>query len=75
MKKLKLNLDDLKVVSFETTSKNQQQKGTVYGYQCNTQGDCTELCGPSECFGATCNCPSTPIYTCATCIGVPPNCN
>ena len=54
MKKLKLNLDDLQVESFETVSaKGKTHKGTVMGYvPVFTEEDCTflqqETCDETE---------------------------
>lgn len=82
MKKMKLDLDDLKVESFETTAESQDGEGTVYGYitQDLTQcGDCTNfLCEPTNnrTCGSTCGptcgntcgntCPSTCNNTCGS---------
>jgi hypothetical protein len=58
MKKIKLDLDDLKVESFDTTP-----EGTVYGY-----GTCPTFCG--TCAGqATCDstCYASCGGTCDTC--------
>ncbi|MCG8454976.1 MAG: pinensin family lanthipeptide [Holophagales bacterium] len=78
MKKLKLDLDDLKVESFETTPETgEEAKGTVYGYitqdlticdGCNdptNQNTCASTCG-STC-GNTCG--STCGTTCASTCG------
>ncbi len=63
MNKLKLNLDELAVESFDTT-RSEKAKGTVFGEQCTCYTQCT-CPGCPTCY-ATCN------YTCddATC----PNC-
>jgi hypothetical protein len=54
MKKLKLNLDDLQVESFETTPASATQRGTVHGYRpytdtcgtpCTAHPQCTAECG------------------------------
>jgi hypothetical protein len=54
MKKIRLNLDDLKVESFVTTP---ESEGVVKGYSCPT------------CDGPTCaaTCPATCPQTCDTC--------
>ncbi len=57
--KLQLNLEDLSVDSFDTTS-TQKAKGTVFGEQCTCYTNCT-------CPGCpTCDrtCPNTCAYTC-----------
>ena len=61
--KLKLNLDQLSVDSFDTTV-TEKPKGTVFGEQCTCYTNCT--CPGCPTCDATCN------YTCddATC----PNC-
>ncbi|HEY0016542.1 MAG TPA: hypothetical protein VGC13_09500 [Longimicrobium sp.] len=61
--KLTLNLDDLSVDSFDTTSTH-KARGTVFGEQCTCYTQCT--CPGCPTCDATCN------YTCddATC----PNC-
>ena len=59
MKKLKLNLDELKIESFETLPENSQQVGTVQGQDipwtdppiCTTEEiTCAATC-PATCFG------------------------
>lgn len=62
--KLSLNLDDLLVDSFDTTSA-QKEKGTVFGEQCTCPTNCT--CPGCPTCGATC--PATCANTCddATC--------
>ena len=62
MKKLKLNLEDLKVDSFET-SKEGQAKGTAYGNGPPTASPVT------NCQGATCHGANTCEISCelATC--------
>jgi hypothetical protein len=71
--KLKLNLDDLSVDSFDT-SRSEKPKGTVFGEQCT----CWTQCAQNTCPGcptcdATCagSCAATCAYTCddATCAG------
>jgi hypothetical protein len=78
--KMKLNLDELQVESFETVS-GEQERGTVHGYVtgtlgCNcTDGDTCATCRAScgTCFDTcpdTCEntCPDTCVNTCpATC--------
>ncbi|HEX5868917.1 MAG TPA: hypothetical protein VFY65_00805 [Longimicrobium sp.] len=60
--KLKLQLDDLRVDSFDTTAV-QKAKGTVFGEQCT----CWTQCGQNTCPGCpSCNdsCPATCAYSC-----------
>lgn len=72
MKKIKLDLDELTVESFDTTP-----EGAVYGY-----GTCPTFCGQATCYvscNGTCDtCPATdcscPVRSCletccATCSG------
>ena len=72
MKKLKLDLDDLKVESFETTPETGNPRGTVVGYgdtfgRCETFDliTCFEPCETSTC-GHTCarTCNNTCGSTC-----------
>ena len=71
MKKLKLNLDDLRVESFETVSaKGKTRKGTVMGYkEWFTEEACTflqqETCGPGQ-TGGEC---VTQYVSCEDCTG------
>jgi len=60
MKKLKLDLNDLKVESFETVVRNNVQKGTVVGNKPTVYGErsCDAACPYTENFE----------YTCGTCI-------
>jgi hypothetical protein len=62
MKKLKLQMEDLRVDSFDTTSA-EKGKGTVFGEQCTCYTQCT--CPGCPSCGATCP------YTCDddTCAG------
>lgn len=60
MKKLKLNLDDLKVESFATTPEAPDRAGTVHAYDDPTP-TCIDTCGT----GCTCD-TCTMCYTCAT---------
>jgi hypothetical protein len=53
MKKIKLDLDDLKVESFDTLP---EHEGEVFGYQCPTYPGCP-------------TCDSTCPSTCSTCAG------
>lgn len=65
MKKIKLDLDDLKVESFDT----QPEEGEVFGYQCPTcppNYTCDATC-PSTC--ATCAGQNTCDSTCANTCG------
>jgi hypothetical protein len=57
--KLKLNLDDLTVDSFDTTL-SERPKGTVFGEQCTCYTNCT-CPGCPTCDGT---CPNTCAYTC-----------
>ena len=85
MKKVKLNLDDLKVESFATTPDSLGGRGTVFG-QDPTWATCEfqETCAPyNTCVGFTCadqtcspGCEPSgggtcgPVQTCFTCIGL-----
>ena len=53
--KLKLNLDDLRVESFETTAQAGHAEGTVQALCDGTDecGNCTECTNCSECTGCT----------------------
>lgn len=64
--KLKLNLDQLTVESFNTT-RGGPKEGTVYGEQCTCYTNCT--CPGCPSCDATCE--NTCNYTCddATCVG------
>ena len=71
MKKLRLDLDDLAVESFDTTQA-QREKGTVFGEQCTCQTACT-CPGCPTCYdscngtcGDTCaaSCNGTCDYSC-----------
>ena len=72
--KLSLNLEDLSVESFDTTS-GQKAKGTVFGEQCTCYTNCT--CPGCPTCDASCDgtcgdtCPATCPYTCddASCGG------
>ncbi len=73
MKKLKLDLDQLEVQSFETTKQQDQGRGTVYGHGVLTCG-CTqgeETCAAScQSCQATCiECAYTVFHTCLTACG------
>ena len=79
--KLSLNLDDLMVDSFTTTSA-QKAKGTVFGEQCTCPSACT--CPGCPSCDPTCDGGNTCPYTCNhvscewTCDGhtcVPPTCD
>ena len=79
MKKLKLNMDELKVESFETSTIESQKNGTVKGFatqevtRCFVCTEIGDTCD-STCIG-TCDptCPNTCVNTCQltcfTCIG------
>jgi hypothetical protein len=64
--KLKLNLDQLTVDSFET-AKDAPRAGTVFGEQCTCYTNCT--CPGCPSCDATCplTCDYTCEYTCETC--------
>ena len=72
--KLKLNLDDLTVESFDT-SRRPEKRGTVFGEQCTCYTNCTcpgcPTCDAS--CGDTCDpsCAATCLYTCddVSCLG------
>lgn len=71
MKKLKLNLEELKVESFDTSSSIGKSKNTVRGYAtgdsnstCNTSV-CDEPCNFTDCLND-----NTCIATCANTCGV-----
>lgn len=67
MPKLKLELDDLHVESFDTTTAS-KEKGTVFGEQCTCYTQCT--CPGCPTCDATCDatCPYTcDDRTCMTC--------
>ncbi|OGU37171.1 MAG: hypothetical protein A2068_01610 [Ignavibacteria bacterium GWB2_35_6b] len=82
MKKLKLNLDELKVESFNTSIVGKTPKGTVKGHTgttCETvdnltycytceYGTCQPSCAPT-CVGITCGQPTCGEYTCAETCG------
>ncbi|HEY0016543.1 MAG TPA: hypothetical protein VGC13_09505 [Longimicrobium sp.] len=78
--KLSLNLEDLTVDSFDTTS-TQKAKGTVFGEQCTCYTNCT-CPGCPTCY-ASCNgtcdntCANTCAYTCddASCVNTCNGCN
>jgi|GEM_PF-2146910 len=55
MKKLKLNLDDLKVESFETVETIKKSKGTVVGNASNIYLTCKEPCWVTAEGHETCN--------------------
>ena len=60
MKKIKLDLDDLKVESFDTTPEDRErEQGTVFGYfTCPTICSCVDTCENTcddTCMGPTCN--------------------
>jgi|GEM_PF-6747479 len=68
MKKLKLKLNDLKVESFETNSRENKKQNTVYGFATETEGNITDCAGTAGCpntlYDYTCagwtNCPFSP---------------
>ena len=69
MKKLKLDLDELKIESFETNTAKEKRHGTVHGNATYTADGtlCYSYCHPSLCIdtcdGATCQ---TDIDICYT---------
>ena len=76
MKKLKLDLENLKIDSFETSSLEQKKQGTVYGNRPPTEAP-TNCDGPT-CYGndtcnISCNYPTCPGNLCVpshdTCTG------
>jgi hypothetical protein len=90
MNKLKLNLAELSVESFDTT-RVEKDKGTVFGEQCTCYTQCTcpgcptcanypscnVTCGATcanTCDDATCNC-GTYDYTCEGCTQYDATCN
>ena len=76
MSKLKLQLDDLAVESFDTTAPR-KEKGTVFGEQCTCATNCTCPGCPTcdhtcayTCDDATCpNCPTCAASCNGTCAG------
>ena len=64
--KLKLNLDQLTVDSFDTTA-TERPKGTVFGEQCTCYTNCT--CPGCPTCDATCpnTCPASCYGTCHSC--------
>ncbi|MGD8778912.1 MAG: pinensin family lanthipeptide [Ignavibacteria bacterium] len=75
MKKLKLNLEELKVDSFETTNSSLNNKGTAKGYNGDDIGlsisympTCVNCSGNPTCWPTYANtCPHTCVNTCHTC--------
>jgi hypothetical protein len=57
--KLKLNLEQLTVDSFDTTA-TQKERGTVFGEQCT----CYTQCTCPGCPSCDATCPNTCAYTC-----------
>ena len=57
MKKLKLNLEDLQVESFDTTPQTLKQNGTVFGFSHECESEDTECttCDPTAFNPPTCN--------------------
>jgi hypothetical protein len=75
-KRVKLNLDDLLVESFDTLpGALVQPKGTVRAFETDTCGlvtnpcysGCQTVCGEATCEGATCQGPTCQGGTCYTC--------
>jgi hypothetical protein len=66
MNKLRLELDDLRIDSFDTTAP-QKAKGTVFGEQCTCYTQCT--CPGCPTCDASCNgtCDASCNGTCASC--------
>jgi hypothetical protein len=75
MRKLKLDLDQLTVDSFDTNPSDDTQRGTVQGFShfCHTLLDTCDTCDPScascvSCYGTCYNTCGPSCYgTCATC--------
>jgi hypothetical protein len=77
MKKLKLDLDGLRIDSFDTTPANAvERKGTVQGQFDTAVASCDGTCD-NTCDGCSCCCTCCPscggtcetCYTCGTCPG------
>ena len=75
MAKLRLNLDQLTVDSFDTAT-GKAEKGTVFGEQCTCYTDCTcpgcpscDTCNNCGSGDMSCTCPTEGWYSCG------PNCN
>lgn len=73
MKKLKLDLDQLKVQSFQTTQEQKKVQGTVYGQSvltCDcTQGEDTCAASCQSCEQTCIECAYTVYFTCLTACG------
>ena len=73
MKKLKLNLDELKIESFETSVQKPNNKGTIIGNTLETDDAPTcyntyQYTCPETCAGAyTCDAKNTCQVTCGNC--------
>lgn len=68
MKKLKLNIDDLKVESFETNNNTEQKEGTINGFAINTKGNgdsCSLTCHDTCLTCEQHTCLNTCYETCA----------
>ncbi|HVX41149.1 MAG TPA: hypothetical protein VHB25_16400 [Gemmatimonadaceae bacterium] len=73
MKKIRLNLDDLQVDSFETTEPDSTRPGTVFGMASDPTVCGWGTCGNTDCNVLTCNptsandtCVSTQDFQCGT---------
>jgi hypothetical protein len=79
MNKLKLQLDDLAVESFDTAAA-ERENGTVFGEECSCYSNCTcpgfDTCDETECVGTCGACCTVCFETCggATCDLAPSCC-
>jgi hypothetical protein len=79
MKKIVLNLNALRVESFETTGRAVERRGTVHAAGASEDTGCESegltycgSCGPTDCLDPSCGPPCEPTfpYSCwGTCIG------
>ena len=70
MKKLKLNLDEIKIESFETVTVSTLRKGTINGEESVPPSECNDTCTSPSCFGDSCGITCSPNTTCVeTCQG------
>lgn len=73
MKKFSLNLDDLGVQSFETTSSMATERGTVQGHADTEADSCAVTqCGDWQC--ETNHCPSVNVLNCPSALYTDCNC-
>lgn len=63
MEKMKLNIEDLKVESFETTENSSESKGTAFGYADTGVQPCQWTISPTV-YEATCQGQDTCYSTC-----------